>query len=84
MSNISNTEIQSLADDFIANLPVVQAEIESRLASAEVSGNPFNSISDARVIGAYGGYSPGFLIGGAEAQILYAYDQVTQEVGVFL
>lgn len=83
MQMITDEELQQRADDFVANLPAIQAEIAGRLAEADVSGNPFNSISDARVIGAYGGYAPGLLLGGLEVQILYAYDQVTQEVGIF-
>ena len=83
---VTLSDLQARGDDFKENIDAHRQSIDDALSGVDLSqfDTEFNSTTDARVIGAYGGVAPGLVFGGAEVQILYAYDQVTGDTGVYV
>lgn len=81
----SMTDVAQGRSDFEASIPEFQSYIDQQLDVINLGDYDIDIIntSNARVVGVFGGAAPGLTWGGAEVQVLYAYDQQTQETGVY-
>ena len=84
MNTVNLSEIASSAQEFEDNIADVETYLSENSAGIDFAGQGLPDPSNAQVIGVYGGTAPGVTWGGAELQVIHAYDRTTGETGTYL